>query len=93
MNCGATSKLAICRPIFVTKAYALVAKKMSLIRFLVVKKVDTTIEYLWQFGHHNYHYKSKNYMVTRDIILVTKALPLYNFCVNICSHNMIFCEN
>jgi hypothetical protein len=58
-NCGTTSKVAIYVALFVaTKTYVLVAKKMTLIMSLVARIVDMTIEYLWQFGRHNYHCKS-----------------------------------
>jgi len=40
-------------PFVVTKTYVLVAKSLSLIVFFVVRRVVTTIEYLWQFGRHS----------------------------------------
>jgi hypothetical protein len=57
-NCGATSELAICGPVIATKKYVLVAEKLSLIIFLVVIIVSTTIEDLGQFGRHSYRCNS-----------------------------------
>jgi hypothetical protein len=67
-------KRSFVAPFVVTKTYVLVPKKDAAYSVLLVRIVDTTIEYLWQFGR--YGYIVTNYMVTRDYISVTEVSSL-----------------